>query len=1025
VSVEVAKIRAVVEADLSNFSTAMNRAGKQLDETGAKGEEAGEKIKQGTDKAGKAAEGLTERLTKMGTALSAMVTVPLVALGKASVDAAVRMDGLKRGLVAVTGSAEEAERQFAELKEVAKLPGLGLEEALRGSINLQAAGLSADLAKRSLMAFGNALATVGKGKADLDGVILALSQIQSKGKVSAEEINQLAERVPQIRAALQAAFGTADTEAIQKMGISSEQAITRIVSQLEKAKKATGGLSNEFENAADSINESLTRIGDAAGPVAARLLNRLAGEAQNASRAFSDLPGQTQELFVVLGAGAAAAGPIALMANQVRELASALGAARLAAVGPYGLAAAIAVLAGLKIADLWTQNSQGGIKAAESPAFRDMEAQIRDLRQKITERQEAIQSLRLKYNNGSDYASALNASDKDIPGLKDQLTQLQSLQTELGNVSKAYASVHAAAERGNKNTANARAAAAAAAAARQRAEALKAEAAAATANLQAHLDGLRKTVALGGDQSQEAAMRYALLHGEFSKADPKVKALAISLAQQADALKKNAEAAAAAKAHAEMYAASLRGVNQQLALSRIDPDDPLRAVKQFDIEQRYADPKDKLSEAEAAQIRHVLTVQAGEEAIRKARKETADALRDVTKDLEKRVRHQEAEYNALLTGEKELTELQRVRLAVADLLASKGASQTPYMKELVRRLEEAAVKADTLKKQIKDVKEALGGEREKKAFGNAVIDTILGAVGFNIPGGIGGFEAVLKAQDKATEAATKSMLKRLKEFSKDQRREIERYEREVNRVADSVQGVFRTAFDEAFSGRIGDSARNFTRNFGGMLRGMLADLAANQMRNVIKAAVIDPIAQQMSAAISSGLQGVKLTLGAVQMSVGAMMSQIYSLLALTGAMGRRQQKGALWGTILGGIAGSLIPGIGWFTGATTLGSLFGAASSGNTGQMLIAGMGAVSALDGAGIFGRTSDLSGLNGAFGSGGAAPGTGGPVGGTISGRSVNVNNNFYGPVGASAEEVSRQSARGIEIGLRTPAAAFSGGW
>src|SRR5690606_26404524 len=117
-------------------------------------------------------------------------------------------------------------------------------EAIQGSVNLQAAGFSADLARRSLMAFGNALATVGKGKADLDGVGLALSQIASKGKISAEEINQLSERVPQIRVAMKAAFGTSDTEQLQKMGIDATQFVEGVVAQLEKLPAVTGGINN-------------------------------------------------------------------------------------------------------------------------------------------------------------------------------------------------------------------------------------------------------------------------------------------------------------------------------------------------------------------------------------------------------------------------------------------------------------------------------------------------------------------------------------------------------------------------------------------------------------------------------------------------------------------------------------------------------------------------------------------------------------------------------------------------------------
>lgn len=115
------------------------------------------------------------------------------------VEATVKYDSLRLGMVSLTGSVEAANDRLGEMREAAKSPGLGFEQAVDADIKLQSVGLSAGLSARAIIEMGNALAVVGKGKADLDGVLLAITQIVSKGKVSAEEINQIAERVPQIR----------------------------------------------------------------------------------------------------------------------------------------------------------------------------------------------------------------------------------------------------------------------------------------------------------------------------------------------------------------------------------------------------------------------------------------------------------------------------------------------------------------------------------------------------------------------------------------------------------------------------------------------------------------------------------------------------------------------------------------------------------------------------------------------------------------------------------------------------------
>jgi tape measure domain-containing protein len=177
------------------------------------------------------------------------------------VQAAMAYDSQVRGLAAYAKNAQELQAQLARLQEIAKLPGLGLTEVRAGVLNLEAAGLSAQTSERALMAFGNALALVGKGKSELDGVILALGQIASKGAISAEEINQIAERVPQIRQVLVSAFGTASTEAIQKMGMSADVAIGKIIAGLEQLPKATTSALTTFENLQDALEQAFLPIG--------------------------------------------------------------------------------------------------------------------------------------------------------------------------------------------------------------------------------------------------------------------------------------------------------------------------------------------------------------------------------------------------------------------------------------------------------------------------------------------------------------------------------------------------------------------------------------------------------------------------------------------------------------------------------------------------------------------------------------------------------------------------------------------
>ncbi|MBK8371241.1 MAG: tape measure protein [Saprospiraceae bacterium] len=254
----------------------------------------------------------SERFKTMGQNLTFGVSAPILALGATSLRAAGNIQALQKGLSSVMGSAELAAIEFEKLKEVAKLPGLGLEEAARGSVQLQAAGFSADEARRSLLAFGNALATVGKGKNELNLVNLALTQLQNKTGGFGQDLRQLTEQLPQLRGALTNAFGTADSEKIQELGVTGKQVVQVLIQEFEKLPKVTGGLNNAFENFSDSLKIALFTIGDSLNKAfgVESLLDVIGKKLIGLADAFSKLNPFTQKaIFYIVGL-AAAIGPL-------------------------------------------------------------------------------------------------------------------------------------------------------------------------------------------------------------------------------------------------------------------------------------------------------------------------------------------------------------------------------------------------------------------------------------------------------------------------------------------------------------------------------------------------------------------------------------------------------------------------------------------------------------------------------------------------------------------------------------------
>jgi tape measure domain-containing protein len=198
-----------------------------------------------------------------GIAIAAIVALgaAIVKVTKYSAEQAIQFDSNIRGLAAYSENTNQLRAQVGRLEQMAKAPGLGFDQLIQGVTRLEAAGFSAKQAEGALKQFGNALALVGGQKSDLEGVALALTQIKSKGVISAEEINQIAERVPQVRQAMKDAFGTASSEEIQKLGITASQFVDGITKSLAKLPRATGGLQNALDNIDDSFKKAGRTVG--------------------------------------------------------------------------------------------------------------------------------------------------------------------------------------------------------------------------------------------------------------------------------------------------------------------------------------------------------------------------------------------------------------------------------------------------------------------------------------------------------------------------------------------------------------------------------------------------------------------------------------------------------------------------------------------------------------------------------------------------------------------------------------------
>ena len=153
-----------------------------------------------------------EQLSSIGQKMSVGLTLPIIALGGSAIKAYGDIQSLQKGLEAVMGSAGSASKEFERLKEVSRLPGLGMQEAVRGSINLQAIGIDADKARGILSQFGNAVASVGKGKAEFERAIYGVQQLANTDFPLGEDLNIIKDALPQVSNLLKEAFGSSRSD---------------------------------------------------------------------------------------------------------------------------------------------------------------------------------------------------------------------------------------------------------------------------------------------------------------------------------------------------------------------------------------------------------------------------------------------------------------------------------------------------------------------------------------------------------------------------------------------------------------------------------------------------------------------------------------------------------------------------------------------------------------------------------------------------------------------------------------------
>jgi len=201
------------------------------------------------------------RMSRIGNDITTSLSIPLGLAGVGAIKAAGDIESLTLALKSQLGTAEAAATELNKLTEAAKNPGLGLEQAVRGSVRLQGVGFEAEEARKVLVQMGNAIAATGGSAQELDNVTRQFAQMTSKGRVLQEDVSILSENMPGLAQLMQKAFGTQSVEAIRAMGVSGKEFVLQITRAAEELPRVEGGIKNSIGNALDSLKQSAAKVG--------------------------------------------------------------------------------------------------------------------------------------------------------------------------------------------------------------------------------------------------------------------------------------------------------------------------------------------------------------------------------------------------------------------------------------------------------------------------------------------------------------------------------------------------------------------------------------------------------------------------------------------------------------------------------------------------------------------------------------------------------------------------------------------
>ena len=211
----------------------------------------------------KMTEGLKDvaKRSKTGALALGGYAAAMAGLGLKFIGPAAQMERFNVQLTNLEGSQAGAKKAMAWISDFATRTPLEMNDTVAAYARLKAFGL--DPTNGSLQALVDTMAATGGGAEQLDGLVLALGQSWTKGKLQGEEAMQMLERGVPVWDLLAKKLGktTAEVQEMATAGELGREEIMLLIDALGKANKgASEGMSKTWDGIISNLMDHWTRF---------------------------------------------------------------------------------------------------------------------------------------------------------------------------------------------------------------------------------------------------------------------------------------------------------------------------------------------------------------------------------------------------------------------------------------------------------------------------------------------------------------------------------------------------------------------------------------------------------------------------------------------------------------------------------------------------------------------------------------------------------------------------------------------